>query len=79
VRDGRLYAQARYLGRFPTPDAPVHGDPLGAEIELAFYDADNERIYDATDPVLGARGEFLRDDRGRLTWLRWGGRVHGKL
>lgn len=78
VRDGRLYAQARYLGRFPTPDAPVHGDPLGAEIELAFYDADNERVYDAADPVLGARGEFLRDDRGRLTWLRWGGRVHGK-
>jgi CubicO group peptidase (beta-lactamase class C family) len=76
VRDGKLYAQARYLGRFPTPDAPVHGDPFGAEVELAFYDAAGERVFAASDPVLGARGEFLRDDRGRLAWLRWGGRVH---
>lgn len=76
VRDGKLYAQARHLGHFPTPDAPVHGDPLGPEVELACYAED--RIFAAADPILGARGEFLRDDRGRPAWLRWGGRVHGR-
>ncbi len=76
VRDGKLFAQARHLGHFPTPDAPVHGDPLSPEAELAFYAED--RVFVAADPVLGGRGEFLRDDRGRLAWLRWGGRVHGR-
>jgi CubicO group peptidase (beta-lactamase class C family) len=76
VNKGKLVLKTTSLGRFPTPTSPVHGDAEGPEVELAFYDRD--RVFVANDGVLGARGEFLRDARGRVTMLRWGGRTHTK-
>lgn len=78
-KDGKLCAQAIYLGRFPTPTSPVHGDANGPETVLAFYDAPGERVFEASDGVLGGRGEFIRDRRGRIAWLRWGGRLHRRV
>lgn len=79
IKAGKLSAQATYLGRFPTPTSPVHGDATGPDTTLAFYDAPGERIFVANDGVLGGRGEFIRDDRGRIAWLRWGGRLHRRV
>jgi CubicO group peptidase (beta-lactamase class C family) len=76
VHKGRLFLKTLSLGRFPTPTSPVHGDAEGPEVELAFYDRD--RVFVASDGLLGARGEFLRDGRGRISMLRWGGRTHAK-
>jgi CubicO group peptidase (beta-lactamase class C family) len=79
IKAGKLSAQATYLGRFPTPTSPVHGDATGPETSLAFYNAPGERIFVANDGVLGGRGEFIRDERGRIAWLRWGGRLHRRV
>lgn len=76
VKKGALVLSTTALGRFPTPTALPHGDAHGPETELAFYDKD--RVFAANDGILGARGEFIRDARNRITHLRWSGRIHRK-
>lgn len=77
VENGALMLQTTNLGRFPTPTSPVHGDALDAPVEIALYARDC--AFAKSDGVLGARGEFLRDARGKVEWLRWGGRLHRKV
>lgn len=77
VVNGKLMLQTTNLGRFPTPTSPVHGDPVDAPVEIALYARD--RAFVISDGVLGARGEFLRNARGNIEWLRWGGRLHRKV
>jgi CubicO group peptidase (beta-lactamase class C family) len=76
IKNGVLVRTALSMGRFPTPSSPVHGDARSPETELAFYDKD--RVFVASDGILGARGEFIRDQHNRITHLRWGGRTHRK-
>ena len=44
---------------------------------LAFTAED--RLVALDPPAKGNRGEVLRDARGRVEWLRWGGRIHRRL
>jgi CubicO group peptidase (beta-lactamase class C family) len=57
------------LGVQPQPSLPP-------PTRLAFRDPD--RVLGVDAPFKGARGEFLRDPEGRVTWLRWGGRIHAR-
>jgi hypothetical protein len=36
----------------------------------------DDRVVALDPPLKGTRGDFLRDERGRILWLRWAGRVH---
>jgi CubicO group peptidase (beta-lactamase class C family) len=47
-----------------TPPPPTH---------LAFVDTD--RVVALDEPFKGAIGEFLREEDGQLSWLRFGGRI----
>jgi CubicO group peptidase (beta-lactamase class C family) len=73
---GGLALRSTALGRFPTPTSPVHGDALGPKVQLAFYARD--RVFAADNPADGARGEFIRGGDGRVTMLRWGGRLRAR-
>ncbi len=42
-------------------------------IELAFYDTD--RAFVVEGRLKGSRAEFIRDERGRIRWMRIGGRL----
>ncbi|MBM4417120.1 MAG: beta-lactamase family protein [Chloroflexi bacterium] len=55
-----------------TPDAP-----MSAPTRLVFRAPD--RVVGRDEPFKGARGEFLRDARGEITWFRWGGRIHARV
>jgi hypothetical protein len=39
----------------------------------------DDRAVVIRGPGQGQRAEFLRDDRGGVTWLRWGGRLHRRV
>jgi CubicO group peptidase (beta-lactamase class C family) len=66
LRDGRLKGTLSSLDgeESPVPIAPFH---------VAFYDADRAVVQDSR--IKGSRLEFLRDDRGRLRFVRVGGRL----
>lgn len=74
IIEGSLQISTTDLGGFPTPSSPVHGQAVTGPDTLAFYARD--KAFVASDPILGARGEFIRDTHGRVAWLRWGGRLH---
>jgi CubicO group peptidase (beta-lactamase class C family) len=58
----------RWLGPSePTRDLP---EPT----RLAFTGQD--RVLALDPPLKGTRGDFLRDERERILWLRWAGRIH---
>lgn len=57
------------LGTEPRP-------PMPPPVRLAFRAED--RVVALDSPMKGNRGEFLRDDSGRVVWFRWGGRIHGR-
>lgn len=57
------------LGTEPRP-------PMPPPVRLAFRAEDHVIALDP--PMKGSRGEFLRDDAGRVVWFRWG-RLHGKV
>jgi CubicO group peptidase (beta-lactamase class C family) len=72
MRDGMLVLQDEPKGGFPTRESPPR--PALPPTRLAFYGPD---LVVALDPPYSdARGEFLRDADGTLTWLRIGGRLH---
>ena len=72
VRDGVLILQDVPKGGFPTRESPPR--PALPPTRLVFYGPDLVVALDA--PYTDARGEFLRDADGQLTWLRIGGRLH---
>lgn len=51
--------------------------PNPAPVRLAFIDAD--RVIALDPPFEGARGEFIRDPREQIAWLRWSRRIHRRL
>ena len=70
--DGRLVSQTTFKAGFPTKDTPPLPPPPPAT--LAFYDTD--RVFVEEGPLTGSRGDFVRDDEGRIAWFRSGGRLH---
>lgn len=72
VEDGALKLQLIPKGGFPKPDSPPGPTPPPAH--LAF--ASRNLAYVADGPGKGSTVEFLRDDAGRILWLRMGGRMH---
>jgi CubicO group peptidase (beta-lactamase class C family) len=72
--DGELILHTTPKGGFPTPDAPPPEPP--PPLRAALYDED--RLIVLEEPMKDARGEFLRDENGRITWLRLGGRLQAR-
>jgi CubicO group peptidase (beta-lactamase class C family) len=70
--DGVLVATVTPKGGFPTKDSPPLPAPPPAT--LAFYGEDLVFVPDGR--FKGARGQFLRDEDGRIAWVRLGGRIH---
>ncbi len=72
--DGGLRLQNHDKGGFPTPETPPQPDlePSPA----AFIDPDRIILTAGLDK--GTRAEFLRDEQGRIEWLRIHGRIHRK-
>jgi CubicO group peptidase (beta-lactamase class C family) len=63
------------LGGFPMPDTPP--GPAMPPMRFAFYEKD--RVIGLDEPYKDALGEFFRDEKGRLQFLRIGGRAHKKI
>ncbi len=71
LEDGRLVEHTLLKAGFPTKDSPL---PPVPPAPLAFYEAD--RVFVPEGPFKGSRGDFVRDDEGRIAWFRSGGRLH---
>jgi hypothetical protein len=75
LEDGRLVLEVISKGGFPKPDSPPR--PGVAPAPIAFHDPDE---FHVTEGVLkNNRGEFLREDDGRLAWVRFARRIHRPL
>lgn len=72
LRDGELWLQMEPKGGFPTADSPPGERPPA--VRLAVCDPDTVLMLDP--PYAGNRGEFLRDAKGQIIWLRAAGRIH---
>lgn len=70
--DGDLELRLEPKGGFPTPDTPP--EPAPPPVPFAF--ASEEEIFVPEGTFKGERAVFLRDDEGRIVWLRLGGRVY---
>jgi hypothetical protein len=75
VRDGELVAQMIPKGGFPKRDTPPGPPPPPTRVGVCADD----RVVALDPPYKGARGEFLRDGAGAITWLRFGGRIARRL
>jgi len=73
--DGGLRLQIHDKGGFPTPESPPQPDP---EPSPAVFIAP-DRILITAGLDKGTQAEFLRDEQGRIEWLRISGRFHRKL
>jgi CubicO group peptidase (beta-lactamase class C family) len=71
LEDDRLVLHMAFKGGFPTPAAPPP-PPLPPMI-MALCAPDQFFVIDG--PMKGSRGEYLRDDQGRVAWLRIDGRI----
>jgi CubicO group peptidase (beta-lactamase class C family) len=63
------------LGGFPRPDTPP--GPAMPLMRFLFYDKD--KIIGLDEPYKDTLGDFLRDEKGKLQFLRIGGRAHKKI
>jgi CubicO group peptidase (beta-lactamase class C family) len=72
--DGSLTLKMIPRGGFPKPDSPPFPAPPPAP--LAFYERD--KVFVPAGPMLGSKGDFIRDADGRITWFRIGARVHAR-
>ena len=60
----------------------ANGNPLppSGVASLAFYRPDYVLPFDAQGrPITSLRADFIRNDRGRVKWFRFGGRLHRKI
>jgi CubicO group peptidase (beta-lactamase class C family) len=73
--DGRLIAELRPKGGFPTPDSPP--PPAPPPFELALTGRGGLVVLDG--PGKGMTADLLRDDGGRIVWMRAGGRLLRRL
>jgi CubicO group peptidase (beta-lactamase class C family) len=64
--DGQLMARQIPQGGFPDVDSPA--SPAPPPSRLAFYAPDHVIALDP--PLINMRAEFLRDESGRIVWLR---------
>jgi hypothetical protein len=64
--DGQLMARQIPQGGFPDVDSPA--SPAPPPSRLAFYAPD--RVVALDPPLINMRAEFLRDESGRIVWLR---------
>ncbi len=71
VQGDGLVAQMIPQGGFPKRDSPAGPKPPPTRLALGAEDA----VIALDPPFKDARGEFLRDEQGALTWLRFGGRM----
>jgi CubicO group peptidase (beta-lactamase class C family) len=69
--------ELRYLpkGGFPTPDTPPQPPPPPASIRFA----NEDELFCVDELWKGERVRVLRDEEGRITWLRAGGRVYAPV
>lgn len=72
VVDGGLTLQVIPKGGFPDKDSPA--GPTPAALPAAFFAKD--RLLITGGASAGSRCEFIRDEQGRVVWLRMGGRIH---
>ncbi len=72
VEDNQLVLQDIPRGGFPTPETPP--GPAMPAMRAKFFAKDRIVILDG--PSQGAIGEFLRNDAGKIAFLRIGGRIH---
>jgi hypothetical protein len=75
ARAGQLWLQIEPKGGFPTADAPPGKRPPAVRLALAGRDC----LVMLDEPLKGARAEILRDEKGRVEWLRAGGRLHWRV
>jgi CubicO group peptidase (beta-lactamase class C family) len=71
VDDDRLKVRINRKGGFPYKGAPPGPQPP----PIHFACLSNDRIVGLEEPMRHARAEFVRDDQGRITWLRLGSRL----
>jgi CubicO group peptidase (beta-lactamase class C family) len=69
--DGGLRGTMFLKGGFPTPETPP--PPPYPPGRLVFHDGDR---VSGEGELHGARGEFLRDESGKIVWFRFGGRLY---
>jgi hypothetical protein len=75
MKDGFLVYHHIPLGGFPTPDtSPGPAMPL---MRFSLYKKD--LVIGLDEPMKGAFGDFIRDEKGKLKYLRVGGRAHKKI
>jgi CubicO group peptidase (beta-lactamase class C family) len=72
ANEGHLVAQLTPKGGFPTRDSPPGPTPPPTRVEFIGADL----IVTMDPPFSGLQGQFLRDDSGRVGWLRIHGRIH---
>jgi CubicO group peptidase (beta-lactamase class C family) len=72
VEDGRLVLAMESKGGFPKPDSPPPPAPPPAPVVFTGEDA----FYVPEGRLRHQRGRILRDDAGRIEWLRFGHRIH---
>lgn len=75
VSERRLRVHTTPQGGFPHKDSPA--GPTPPPSEMAFVGGDQLRFV--AGPAKGGRAEILRDEAGRITWLRVGGRIHRRV
>lgn len=63
----------RLRGRFEFLDPDAAGMPVPPPFHLAFFDTD--RVVIQGGRLGGLTAEFLHDKRGRVQWIRYGGRI----
>jgi len=63
------------LGGFPRPDTPP--GPAMPRMRFSFYEKD--KVIGLDEPYKNVLGDFIRDEKGKLQFLRIGGRAHKKI
>ena len=76
ARPNNSYVVRAEGGRLLVRDRPNSGNQPGTEFPIAFVGPDRATVTDGTDK--GQSVEFVRDDAGRVHWIRVVGRVAAK-
>jgi CubicO group peptidase (beta-lactamase class C family) len=66
LADGQLMAQSTPKGGFPDVNSPASPPPPPSRIK--FFAPD--RAIATDEPLINMKAEFIRDDNGRIIWLR---------